>query len=40
MEKKYLIKNFSKEKDFMKIIWNDGKISKFHFIWLRDNCPS
>ena len=40
MEKKYLIKNFSKEKDFLKIIWNDGKISKFHFIWLRDNCPS
>ena len=40
MEKKYLIKNFSKEKDCMKIIWNDGKISKFHFIWLRDNCPS
>jgi len=40
MEKKYLIKNFSKEKDFLKIIWNDDKISKFHFIWLRDNCPS
>ena len=40
MEKKYLIKNFSKEKDYMKIIWNDGKVSKFHFIWLRDNCPS
>ena len=40
MEKKYLIKNFSKEKDFLKIIWNDGKISKFHFIWLRDNCSS
>ena len=40
MEKKNLIKNFSKEKDFMKIIWNDGKVSKFHFIWLRDNCPS
>ena len=40
MEKKYLIKNFSKEKDCMKIIWNDGKVSKFHFIWLRDNCPS
>ena len=40
MEKKYLIKNFSKEKDCIKIIWNDGKVSKFHFIWLRDNCPS
>jgi len=40
MKKKYLIKNFSKEKDFMKIIWNDDKISKFHFLWLRDNCPS
>ena len=40
MQKKYLIKKFSKEKDCMKIIWNDGKVSKFHFIWLRDNCPS
>ena len=40
MEKKYLIKSFSKEKDFIKIIWNDKKISKFHFIWLRDNCPT
>ena len=40
MEKKYLIKNFSKEKNFIKIIWNDGKVSKFHFIWLRDNCPT
>ena len=40
MKKKYLIKYFSKEKDFMKIIWDDGKVSKFHFIWLRDNCSS
>ena len=40
MKKKYLIKKLSKEKNFMKIIWNDGKVSKFHFLWLRDNCPS
>ena len=22
------------------LIWNDGKHSHFHYLWLRDNCPS
>jgi len=35
-----LIKEIKKEKDYLKIIWNDNKISKFHFLWLRDNCSS
>ena len=35
-----MIKKIIKEKDALKITWNDGKISKFHFLWLRDNCPS
>ncbi|MEH6457958.1 MAG: TauD/TfdA family dioxygenase, partial [Cocleimonas sp.] len=24
----------------LKTVWDDGKQSKFHYIWLRDNCPS
>ncbi|MEH6630721.1 MAG: TauD/TfdA family dioxygenase [Halopseudomonas aestusnigri] len=24
----------------IKIIWTDGKASTFHYLWLRDNCPS
>lgn len=24
----------------LELIWNDGKASHFHFLWLRDNCPS
>ena len=23
----------------VEIKWSDGHLSKFHFIWLRDNCP-
>ena len=37
---KSLVKKIIKEKDLIKIIWQDSKISKFHFLWLRDNCPS
>ena len=22
------------------ILWNDNQLSHFHFLWLRDNCPS
>ena len=22
------------------ILWNDTKVSRFHFLWLRDNCPT
>lgn len=24
----------------LKLTWSDGKTSNFHFLWLRDNCPS
>ena len=34
------IKNISKKEKSIKIEWNDGEISNFHFLWLRDNCPS
>ena len=37
---KNLVKKIIKEKDLIRIIWKDNKISKFHFLWLRDNCPS
>ena len=35
-----MIKKIIKQKDLIKIIWNDDQVSKFHFLWLRDNCPS
>src|SRR4051794_10420739 len=25
-------------KDSLKLFWNDGEVSDFHYIWLRDNC--
>ena len=34
------IKAVSKKDKTMEIVWNDGKKSNFHFMWLRDNCPS
>ncbi|MGI9287863.1 MAG: gamma-butyrobetaine hydroxylase-like domain-containing protein, partial [Pseudomonadales bacterium] len=24
----------------LSIEWNDGKSASFHYLWLRDNCPS
>ena len=35
-----LIKKINKEKNYIKIVWSDSQVSKFHFLWLRDNCPS
>ena len=32
-------KNVKQNKKTLKIEWNDGKISIFHYLWLRDNCP-
>jgi len=40
MADKYKIINCDLEKEFIKIKWLDNKISKFHFLWLRDNCPT
>ena len=33
------IKKITKTKKTINIDWKDGKKSKFHFLWLRDNCP-
>ena len=40
MNKKYNIKNIEIKKDHLSIQWSDNHKSKFHFLWLRDNCPS
>ena len=40
MNSKYRTKKLIQEIDCIKIIWEDNKTSKFHFLWLRDNCPS
>ena len=40
MQNKYLIKKISQKKNFLEIFWSDKHTSKFHFLWLRDNCPS
>jgi len=40
MGDKFKISNIKLEKEYIKIKWQDKKISKFHFLWLRDNCPS
>ena len=40
MNKKYNVKNIERKKDHLFIQWFDDHKSKFHFLWLRDNCPS
>ena len=40
MSKKYNVKNIKRKKDHLSIHWSDNHKSKFHFLWLRDNCPS
>jgi len=37
---KYNILKFSLEKEHINIKWQDSHESKFHFLWLRDNCPT
>jgi len=37
---KYNILKFSLEKEHIIIKWEDNHESKFHFLWLRDNCPT
>ncbi len=34
------VKNITKNNKSLKIEWKDGKKSIFHYMWLRDNCPS
>ncbi len=40
MNSKYFVKTVEKKKDHLSIKWNDNFKSKFHFLWLRDNCPT
>ena len=40
MINKYNILKFSLEKEHINIKWQDNHESKFHFLWLRDNCPT
>ena len=40
MLNKYKIKKISKKKKYFDITWSDNHISRFHFVWLRDNCQS
>ncbi|MBS56474.1 MAG: gamma-butyrobetaine hydroxylase [Rickettsiales bacterium] len=40
MQDKYKIVKINKKKKFLEINWGDHHISKFHFLWLRDNCPT
>ena len=38
--KKYTISKLSIKNNSLNIEWGDFKKSNFHFLWLRDNCPS
>ena len=39
MSKNILIRDVNQNKRTVEVIWEDGKKSNFHFLWLRDNCP-
>ena len=34
------INNINDDNSSLKIEWADGEKSIFHYLWLRDNCPS
>ena len=34
------ISKISKNGPSLKVVWSDGEISNFNFMWLRDNCPT
>ena len=40
MQDKYKINNITKKSKCIEVLWHDNHISKFHYLWLRDNCPS
>ena len=40
MNNKYHVKKLEKKNDHLSILWKDNFESKFHFMWLRDNCPT
>ena len=40
MSSKYHVKKLEKKNDHLSVLWKDNFKSKFHFMWLRDNCPT
>ena len=40
MQEKYKIVKVKRKNKYLEVYWNDKHISKFHFLWLRDNCPT
>ena len=40
MSSKYHVKKLEKKNGHLSIVWKDNLKSKFHFMWLRDNCPT
>lgn len=34
------LKSALQKEHCLEITWNDGKTARFHYLWLRDNCPS
>ena len=40
MQDKYKISKITKKNKYLEVNWSDNHISKFHFLWLRDNCPT
>ena len=40
MQNKYKVKKISLKRKYLEVYWHDKHISKFHFLWLRDNCPT
>ena len=39
-KKAFAIKKITLSSTAVSIIWKDNKKSLFHFLWLRDNCPT
>ena len=40
MQDKYKISKIRERNKYLEVYWCNNHISKFHFLWLRDNCPS
>ena len=35
-----IISKVSVDRSSLNVMWSDGEISNFNFMWLRDNCPT
>ncbi len=40
MQDKYKIVKIRERTKYLEVYWCDNHISKFHFLWIRDNCPT